>query len=386
MKKTINNTVETIKPSGIRKFFDMASQYENVISLTIGEPNFPTPRPIKRAAIRAIKEGKTNYTTNRGLLELRKEICKFYNNKYNVQYNPETECIVTTGGSEGIDIALRTILNQGDEVLVTDPGYVAYAPLVELAGGTPVIIKLNEKDKFKLTPEILSKSITSKTKAIILNYPCNPTGAIMTKEDYSKIISILKDSGIFIIADEVYSELICDNKFCSIASFSEIKEQCIVINSFSKTYSMTGWRLGYLLAPENLSKLILKIHQFATMSASTPAQYGALEGLQCCDSAVENMRKIYQERRDYCISQLNEIGLEFFKPEGAFYIFPSIKTTGLSSEEFCKKLLDVENVACVPGNAFGDAGEGYIRISYAYSLEELEIAFDKIKKFIQNLK
>lgn len=386
MKKTINNTVETIKPSGIRKFFDMASQYENVISLTVGEPNFPTPRPIKRAAIRAIEEGKTNYTTNRGLLELRKEICKFYNNKYNVQYNPETECIVTTGGSEGIDIALRTILNQGDEVLVTDPGYVAYTPLVELAGGIPSIIKLNEKDKFKLTPEILSKTITSNTKAIILNYPCNPTGAIMTKEDYSKIISILKDSGIFIIADEVYSELIYDNKFCSIASFPEIKEQCIVVNSFSKTYSMTGWRLGYLLAPNYLSKIILKIHQFATMSASTPAQYGALEGLQCCDSAVENMRKTYQERRDYCISQLNEIGLEFFKPEGAFYIFPSIKTTGLSSEEFCKKLLDVENVACVPGNAFGDAGEGYIRISYAYSLEELEIAFNKIKKFIQDLK
>ena len=208
----------------------------------------------------------------------------------------------------------------------------------------------------------------------------------MTKEDYSKIISILKDSGIFIIADEVYSELIYDNKFCSIASFPEIKEQCIVVNSFSKTYSMTGWRLGYLLAPDYLSKIILKIHQFATMSASTPAQYGALEGLQCCDSAVENMRKTYQERRDYCISQLNEIGLEFFKPEGAFYIFPSIKTTGLSSEEFCKKLLDVENVACVPGNAFGDAGEGYIRISYAYSLEELEIAFNKIKKFIQDLK
>lgn len=386
MKKTINNTVETIKPSGIRKFFDMASQYENVISLTVGEPNFPTPRPIKRAAIRAIEEGKTNYTTNRGLLELRKEICKFYNNKYNVQYNPETECIVTTGGSEGIDIALRTILNQGDEVLVTDPGYVAYAPLVKLAGGIPSIIKLNEKDKFKLTPEILSKAITSNTKAIILNYPCNPTGAIMTKEDYSKIISILKDSGIFIIADEVYSELIYDNKFCSIASFPEIKEQCIVINSFSKTYLMTGWRLGYLLAPEYLSKIILKIHQFATMSASTPAQYGALEGLQCCDSAVKNMKKTYQERRDYCISQLNEIGLNTFKPEGAFYIFPSIKTTGLSSDEFCKKLLDIENVACVPGNAFGEAGEGYIRISYAYSLEELEIAFTKIKKFIQNLK
>lgn len=385
-EEKISDRAKVIKPSGIRKFFDLASQMEGVISLGVGEPDFTTPWSIREAAIYSIEKGRTFYTANRGLIELRKEICNYYERKYNVSYNPEKECIVTVGGSEGIDIAIRAILNPGDEMIVLDPGYVAYTPGVELSGGIPVPLTLRHEDEFKLTPELLKSAITPKTKAILLNFPCNPTGGFMTREDYAKIVPILKESGIIIITDEIYAELSYEEEFCSIASFDEVKDQCIVINGFSKAYAMTGWRLGYVLSNPVLSAAMTKIHQYIIMSAPTPAQYGALEGLRHCDDEVEKMRESYRARRNFLVKTFNDMGLETFKPQGAFYVFPCIKSTGLTSDEFCEKLLNDQKVACVPGTAFGKAGEGFIRVSYAYSLDELKLATEKIKIFLENLK
>lgn len=382
----ISDRAKTIKPSGIRKFFDLASQMEGVISLGVGEPDFTTPWAIREAAIYSIEKGRTFYTANRGLLELRQEICKYYQRRFQVSYNPETECIVTVGGSEGIDIALRAILNPGDEMIVLDPGYVAYTPGVELSGGIPVPITLRHEDQFKLTPDLLKAAITPKTKAILLNYPSNPTGGFMTREDYAKIVPILKESGILIVSDEIYGELSYEDEFCSIASFDEIKDQCIIINGFSKAFAMTGWRLGYILSHPEISKAMLKIHQYVIMSAPSPAQYGAIEGLKRCQDEVLSMRDSYMTRRNYCVKAFNDMGLDTFKPQGAFYVFPCIQSTGLTSDEFCEKLLEDQKVACVPGTAFGPAGEGFIRVSYAYSIEELKVATDKIKQFLENLK
>lgn len=381
----ISNHAKIIKPSGIRKFFDLASQMEGVISLGVGEPDFTTPWTIREAAIYSIEKGKTFYTANRGLLELREEICQYYQRRFQVSYNPEKECIITVGGSEGIDIALRTLVNPGDEVIVLDPGYVAYTPGVELSGGIVVPITLRHEDQFKLTPELLKSAITQKTKAIILNYPSNPTGGFMTREDYQKIVPIIKKSGIIVIADEIYAELSYEDEFCSIASFDEIKDQCIIISGFSKAFAMTGWRLGYVLSNEFFSKMMTKIHQYIIMSAPSAAQYGALEGLKHCQEEVEDMRDSYMTRRNFCVKAFNDMGLETFKPQGAFYVFPCIKSTGLTSDEFCEQLLDDQKVACVPGTAFGPAGEGFIRVSYAYSIEELKIATEKIKLFIEKL-
>lgn len=382
----LSNRAKIIKPSGIRKFFDLASQMEGVISLGVGEPDFTTPWAIREAAIYSIEKGRTFYTANRGLLELRQEICKYYKDRFGVSYDPEKECIVTVGGSEGIDIAIRAIINPGDEMIVLDPGYVAYTPGVELSGGIPVPLTLRAEDQFKLTPELLKAAITPKTKAILINYPSNPTGGFMTKEDYKKIVPIIKESGIIVISDEIYAELSYEEEFCSIASFDEIKDQVIVINGFSKAFAMTGWRLGYVLSNPIFSKAMCKIHQYIIMSAPSPAQYGAVEGIRRCQDEVEKMKDSYKVRRNFCVKAFNDMGLHTFKPQGAFYVFPCIQSTGLTSEEFCEKLLNDQKVACVPGTAFGPAGEGFIRVSYAYSIEELKVATEKIKIFVDKLK
>ncbi|MCD7894314.1 MAG: aminotransferase class I/II-fold pyridoxal phosphate-dependent enzyme [Erysipelotrichaceae bacterium] len=382
----LSDRVKTIKPSGIRKFFDLASQMEGVISLGVGEPDFTTPWAIREAAIYSIEKGKTFYTANQGLLELREEICKYFKRRFHVSYDPNDNCIVTVGGSEGIDIAIRSILNPGEEMIVLNPGYVAYIPGVELAGATPVTIQLREEDEFKLTPELLKAAITPKTKAILLNYPSNPTGGFMTREDYEKIVPIIKESGIIVLSDEIYAELSYEEEFCSIAEFDEIKDQVIVVSGFSKAFAMTGWRLGYVLANKTFTKAMNKIHQFVIMSAPSPAQYGAVEGLKHCDKEVEMMRDSYKARRNFVVKAFNDMGLKTFKPQGAFYVFPCIRSTGLSSDEFCEKLLEDQKVACVPGTAFGDAGEGFIRVSYAYSLEELKVATEKIKLFVDKVR
>ncbi len=382
----LSDRVKVIKPSGIRKFFDLASQMEGVISLGVGEPDFTTPWAIREAAIYSIEKGRTFYTANQGLLELREEICQYYQRRFGVNYHADKNCIVTVGGSEGIDIAIRAILNPGDEMIVLDPGYVAYTPGVELAGGIPVPINLRHEDQFKLTPELLKAAITPKTKAILLNYPSNPTGGFMTKEDYQKIVPIIKESGMIVLSDEIYAELSYEEEFCSIASFDEIKDQVIVVSGFSKAFAMTGWRLGYTLANEVLTKAMNKIHQYVIMSAPSPAQYGAIEGLRHCEDEVLKMRDSYKTRRNFLVKAFNDMGLETFKPQGAFYVFPCIKSTGLTSDEFCEKLLDDQKVACVPGTAFGPAGEGFIRVSYAYSIEELKVATIKIKEFVDKMR
>ena len=378
----LSDKVKTIKPSGIRKFFDLASQMEGVISLGVGEPDFTTPWAIREAAIYSIEKGKTFYTANQGLMELRKEICRYYHRRFNVSYDPTDNCIVTVGGSEGIDIAIRAIMNPGDEMIVLDPGYVAYVPGVELADGVPVSITLQHENQFKLTPELLKAAITPKTKALLINYPSNPTGGFMTKEDYEKIVPIIKEAGIIVISDEVYAELSYEDQFCSIASFEEIKDQVIIVSGFSKAFAMTGWRLGYLLANPVLTSAMNKIHQYIIMSAPSAAQYGAIEGLKNCDDEVQKMRESYLTRRNFLVKTFNDMGLETFKPQGAFYVFPCIKSTGLTSDEFCEQLLDDQKVACVPGTAFGPAGEGFIRVSYAYSLEELKLATERIALFV----
>ena len=382
----LSDRVKTIKPSGIRKFFDLASQMEDVISLGVGEPDFTTAWAIREAAIYSIEKGRTFYTANQGLQELREEICRYYQRRFHVEYNPKDNCIVTVGGSEGIDIAIRAILNPGEEMIVLDPGYVAYTPGVELAGGIPVTINLRQEDEFKLTPELLKAAITPHTKALLINYPSNPTGGFMTKSDYEKIVPIIKESGLIVISDEIYAELSYEEEFCSIASFDEIKDQVIVVSGFSKAFAMTGWRLGYVLANSVFTKAMNKIHQYIIMSAPSAAQYGAIEGLRHCYDEVLKMRDSYKARRNFLVKTFNDMGLETFKPQGAFYVFPCIRSTGLTSDEFCEKLLEDQKVACVPGTAFGPAGEGFIRVSYAYSLEELKIATQKIKIFVEKCK
>ncbi len=381
-EKIVNPIVRDIPPSGIRKFFDLANQMEGVISLGVGEPDFATPWAIREAAIYSIEKGKTFYTANQGLLELRKEICRYQKRKFNLDYQPD-QCIVTVGGSEAIDLAFRTIISPGDEVILLQPGYVAYTPGVKLAGGVVKNIILTEENEFKLTPELLKAAISEKTKAILLNYPSNPTGGVMTREDYEKIVPIIKEAGLIVITDEIYAELSYETKFCSIAAFDEIKDQVLLVSGYSKAYAMTGWRLGYVLGNPYLIKMMNKIHQYVIMSAPTGAQYGAIEAMRHCDHEIEKMRQAYLMRRNFVVKAFNEMGLKTFTPQGAFYVFPCIKSTGMTSEEFCEELLKDQLVACVPGNAFGEAGEGYIRVSYAYSIEELKEATKKIKIFLQ---
>lgn len=383
--KVLNNIVRDIPPSGIRKFFDLANEMEGVISLGVGEPDFDTPWKIREAAIYSIEQGKTFYTANQGLVELRKEICRYQKRRFGLNYNYDKECIVTVGGSEAIDLAFRAIINPGDEVILLQPSYVAYTPGVALAGGKVVNIELKEDNEFKLTPELLKAAITPKTKAILLNYPSNPTGGFMTQEDYEKLVPIIKEHEIIVITDEIYAELSYEQKFCSIASFDEIKDQVILVSGYSKAYAMTGWRLGYVLANEILTKAMNKIHQYVIMSAPTGAQYGAVEAMRHCDNEIETMRQAYMLRRNYIVKAFNDMGLHTFTPQGAFYVFPCIKSTGMTSEQFCEELLKDQLVACVPGTAFGEAGEGYIRVSYAYSIDQIKEATARIKMFLDKL-
>lgn len=385
MRKPINPVVEKLKPSGIRKFFDLANTMQGVISLGVGEPDFDTPWHICENAIHSMSTGKTHYTANRGLLELRQAICKFHKVRYHQNYDPEKETLVTVGGSEAIDLAMRALVTPGDEVIVLDPNYVAYAPTIELAGGTPVPIELKEEHEFKLMPDVLRKAITDKTKAMIINYPSNPTGGVMTKEDYEKIVPIIKKSGIYVISDEIYAELSFDQEFASLAQFDEVKDQILVINGFSKAFAMTGWRLGYVLSNAEISSAMTKIHQYVIMSAPTQAQYAAIEALRHGLGDVLTMKKDYMNRRNLLVNRLNRMGLKTNMPHGTFYVFPNIQKAGMTSDEFCEKLLDEEKVACVPGNAFGQHGEGFIRISYAYSIDHIKEACDRIERFLSNL-
>ena len=382
MRDPLSNTIKDIKPSGIRKFFDIVSEMPDAISLGVGEPDFDTPWHVVDEGIYSLERGKTYYTSNSGLIELREEICKWYERKYNVSYNPATESIITVGGSEGIDLALRAMLNPGDEVIIPEPSYVSYVPCVSLAGGKPVIIDLKNENKFKLTEEELASHITDKTKVLILSYPNNPTGAIMTKEDLEPIAELAKKHDLYVISDEIYSELTyTEEPHFSIASLPGMQERTIVINGFSKAYAMTGWRLGYALAPKDIAKLMVKIHQFCIMCAPTTSQYAAIEALKNGDKDIANMRKSYDERRRYLLKRLSDIGMPAFEPQGAFYIFPSIQGFGMSSDEFATKLLESQKLAVVPGNAFGNSGEGFIRISYAYSIDQLREALDRIAIF-----
>ena len=386
MRNPLSEKITSIKPSGIRKFFDIVTTMEGAISLGVGEPDFETPYFIREEAIYSLEKGRTFYTSNSGLKELREEIDRYLQRKLNISYDPMTEIIVTVGGSEGIDIALRAMLDNGDEVLIPQPSYVSYEPCVILAGGKPVIIELKSDNDFKLTKEQVLEKITEKTKLLVMPFPNNPTGSIMTYEELEEIAKICIEKDIFVLSDEIYCELTYTGKHASIAQVPGMKERTIVINGFSKSYAMTGWRLGYACGPEMIIKQMTKIHQFAIMCAPTTSQYAAVLALRDGDPDVEKMRESYNQRRRYLINRFNEIGMDCFEAEGAFYVFPSIKRFGLSSEEFATRLLMEEKVAIVPGTAFGDCGEGFMRISYAYSLERLKEALDRIERFVSRLR
>lgn len=385
--KFLNKKVVNVKPSGIRKFFSIAEEMDDVISLGVGEPDFLTPWHIRRTAIDYLDKGATRYTANAGLLALREEICNYYSRKFKIDYNPKEEVLVTVGGSEGIDMAIRTLISNEDEVLVIEPSFVCYKPIVEISGGIPVPLITKEENSFKLDAETLKNAITDKTKLLILPYPNNPTGAVMRKGELEEIAAIVIKHNLFVISDEIYSELTYGNEeHCSIASIDGMQERTIVINGFSKTYSMTGWRLGYALGPEPVISQMTKLHQFAIMSAPTNSQYAAIEALKYGDKDIAKMREDYDMRRRFTVNAFREIGLDCFEPEGAFYVFPCIKSTGLSSNEFCERLIMEKHVAVIPGTAFGDCGEGFIRVSYCYSIDNIRKAIDKIGEFVEELK
>ena len=385
MRNFLSKNVQAIPQSGIRKFFDIAAERKDCLSLGVGEPDFITNREFMQAGIDSLLEGKTQYTANRGLLELREAISKYLLTRYNLSYDPKTELIVTVGASEAIDIALRSVIDPGDEVLIPQPSFVCYAPTVTLASGTPVVVETFEKDKFKLTPENLEKMITDKTKALVFPYPNNPTGAIMEKEDIEKLLPIIKKHDLLVISDEIYSELTYGKNHVSIGSFEGMKERTITINGFSKSFAMTGWRIGYLACPKDMCAAMVKIHQYMIMSAPTTAQYTALKALEVSFDTdykvVNEMKTEYDMRRRYCVDRLNAMGLHTFEPEGAFYIFPCVKTTGLDGQDFAKDLLEEQNCAVVPGDAFGESGKYFVRISYAYSMEKLKTCLDRIETF-----
>lgn len=383
----ISEKVKVMPFSGIRKFFDIASEMEGVISLGVGEPDFDTPWAIREKGIYNLEKGKTVYSSNSGLLELREEIKKYFKRTIGVSYCAKDEIVVTVGASEGIDIALRAVINPGEEVLVPEPSYVSYKPCVAMADGVPVVVNTKDENKFKLTVDDIKDKITEKTKALILPYPNNPTGAIMEREDIEKLAEFLKDRDILVISDEIYSELTYGGKkHVSIASIDYMRDKTIVINGFSKSYAMTGWRLGYAAGPKEIISAMTKIHQYCIMCAPTTSQHAAVEALRSCDDAVDEMRREYDRRRRFMRKGFLDMGLDCYEAEGAFYLFPCIKSTGLSSEEFCERLLFEEKVAVVPGTAFGECGEGFIRCSYAYSVEEIRVALNKIEKFVKKLK
>ena len=384
--KLLNRTVLETKPSGIRKFFDIAEKMNNVISLGVGEPDFATPWHIRQAGIQSLEDKKTRYTANRGIAQLRNEISKYLLKRFDLDYNPDGDILITVGGSEGIDCAVRAIVNPGDEVIIPQPSFVCYEPIVRIAGGVPVFIETVAENEFRLTADQLKKAITEKTKLLILPYPCNPTGAIMTAEDLEAIAAVLRDTDILILSDEIYCELTYGENHVSIASIDGMKERTVLIGGFSKSYSMTGWRMGYACANAEIMKQMVKIHQFAIMSAPTTSQYAAVEAIKNGDEDVARMRNQYDARRRLMVNGFNKIGLTCFEPKGAFYAFPCIKSTGLSSDEFCEQLLKRYNVAVIPGSAFGECGDGYIRASYCYSVEHIEEALRRIELFINELK
>lgn len=385
MRNPISNVAQEIQPSGIRKFFDIVSEMEDVISLGVGEPDFDTPWHVREEGIYSLEKGRTFYTSNAGLKELREEICRYQKRKLGIEYDSKNEVMVTVGGSEAIDLAIRAMINPGDEVLIPQPCFVSYVPCVMLAYGKPVTIELKEENEFRLTAEQLIDNITDKTKILVLPFPNNPTGAIMEKEDLEAIAKVCIEKDIYVLSDEIYSELTYKGGHYSIVQIEGMKERTVLINGFSKAYAMTGWRLGYALAPSFIMKQMIKIHQFAIMCAPTTSQYAAVEALRNGDEEVCQMCEAYNQRRRYLLNAFKEMNLECFEPFGAFYMFPSIKRFGMTSEEFAEKLLREEKVAVVPGSAFGECGEGYLRISYAYSIDNLKVALGRIKKFIGKL-
>lgn len=385
MRNPLSETIVQIEPSGIRKFFDIVSEMKDAISLGVGEPDFDTPWHIREEGIYSLEKGRTFYTSNAGLKELKQEICHYLYRRFDVSYNPDSEVMVTVGGSEAIDIALRAMCDPGDEVLIPQPSYVSYVPCTMLAGGKPVVIELEEKDNFKLTPEKLLEKITDKTKILVMPFPNNPTGAIMTKEDLAPIVDIIIEKDLFVISDEIYSELTYGTDHVTIAAFPGMKDRTILINGFSKSYAMTGWRLGYAAAPHRILEQMLKIHQFAIMCAPTTSQYAAVSALRDGDNDVQMMREAYDQRRRFVLHAFKEMGLDCFEPEGAFYAFPSIKRFGMTSDEFATRFLREEKVAVVPGTAFGASGEGFLRVSYAYSLKNLKEALGRMANFVKRL-
>lgn len=386
MRNPLSDKIVNIEPSGIRKFFDIVSEMKDAISLGVGEPDFDTPWHIRDEGIYTLEQGKTFYTSNAGLKELKEEICKYLHRRMQLTYHPDKETIVTVGGSEAIDVALRVMLNPGDEVIIPQPSYVSYLPCTIMADGKPVIIELKHENEFRLTKEELLAAITPKTKILILPFPNNPTGAIMEKRDLEEIAQVCVEKDIFVISDEIYSELSYAGNHVSIASMPGMKERTIVINGFSKSYAMTGWRLGYAVGPKAIIEQMIKLHQFAIMCAPTNSQYAAVSALKNGDKDVEEMREAYNQRRRYLMHRFKEMGLECFEPFGAFYVFPCIKEFGMTSDAFATRLLTEEKVAVVPGTAFGACGEGFLRISYAYSLENLKIALERIERFIERLR
>ena len=386
MRDPLSKKVTGLAPSGIRKFFDLVSEMPEAISLGVGEPDFDTPWRIREEGIYALEQGKTFYTSNAGLKELKEEIGRYLRRKINVDYDPASEIVVTVGGSEGIDIALRAMLDPGDEVLIPQPSYVSYLPCTVLADGKPIVIPLKQENEFKLTAEELEEFITPRTKILVLPYHNNPTGAIMTKEDLEPVAKVVKEHDLFVLSDEIYSELTYGTAHASIASLPGMKERTLVINGFSKGFAMTGWRLGYICGPRAIAEQMVKIHQYAIMCAPTNSQYAAVEALKNCESEVERMRVAYNQRRRYLVHEFRRMKLDCFEPFGAFYIFPNIKEFGMSSEAFATRFLEEEKVAVVPGSAFGECGEGFLRVSYAYSLEDLKEAIGRMGDFVGRLR
>ncbi len=386
MRNPLSDKAVGLKPSGIRKFFDIVNEMDDVISLSVGEPDFDTPWHIRDEGIYSLEKGRTFYTSNAGLKELKEEICLYLKRKQGVEYNPLNEVFVTVGGSEGIDAAMRAMLNPGDEVLIPQPSFVSYEPCAVLAGGVPVIIELKEENEFRLTAEELEQAITDKTKILVLPFPNNPTGAIMERKDLEEIAEVIIKNDIYVMSDEIYAELTYKEKHVSIVEIPGMKERTILINGFSKAYAMTGWRLGYACGPKEIIAQMLKIHQFAIMCAPTTSQYAAVEALRNGDEDVAQMREEYNQRRRYLLYAFKEMGIKCFEPFGAFYVFPSIKEFGMTSDEFATRFLQEEKVAAVPGTAFGDCGEGFLRISYAYSLDNLKVAMGRLADFVERLR
>ena len=386
MRNPLSDTIVQIKPSGIRKFFDIVSEMKDAISLGVGEPDFETPWHIRDEGIYSLEKGRTFYTSNSGLKELKIEICNYLKRRYDLSYHYENEVLVTVGGSEAIDIAMRAMVNPGDEVLIPQPSYVSYEPCALLTGAKPVIINLKHENQFRLTAQELEEAITEKTKLLVLPFPNNPTGAIMERKDLEEIAEVIKKHDIFVISDEIYSELCYTDQHVSIANIEGMQERTVLINGFSKSYAMTGWRLGYACGPKEIIEQMTKIHQFCIMCAPTTSQYAAVEALKNGDEDVQNMREAYNQRRRYLVHAFKEMGLECFEPFGAFYMFPCIKEFGMTSDEFATRFLMEEKVAVVPGTAFGDCGEGFIRISYAYSLDNLKLAIGRLQHFVEKLR